>query len=198
MLVEPLGLNKLNYISSKEEGVSGNIKIPKICNQTILLLVIVLTFSFINPLGPSFSNIKKIIKLMNSEEIILTHQRQTLDYLENNSTPNDYLLMWGNEVNLNFSGGRLAPGRYVHIIPLLSEGYVSDSSVAAFIEDIDQKKPIIIDTSRTNAIVPSIFCKDCRSSAISTIVEFINANYKVIDEVGDGTWLVLEYSGPNN
>lgn len=122
----------------------------------------------------------------------------------------DYLLMWGAEVRYNFVAARTAPSRFVYQYPLYTCGYVTDAMVTEFANDIARHKPLIIDTSSTNPVVPPLSVagrrkwggqafagakEDCKQSPhMAALFAFIDAHYRIAEVIQPEGWVILQYA----
>lgn len=125
----------------------------------------------------------------------------------------DYLLMWGAEARYNFVAARTAPSRFVYQYPLYTCGYVTDAMVTEFANDIARHKPLIIDTSSTNPVVPPLTAagrrkwggqafagakEDCKPlRQMAALFAFIDTHYRVAEVIQPEGWVILQYTdGP--
>jgi len=122
-------------------------------------------------------------------------QIEVLDYLENNTSEDDYVFMWGNEVNFNFVANRRPPSRYMYIFMFFKSKYITAEMIAEFKEDILTNKPLLIDTSTTNTGITPFYCGDCPDSLVGELRQFLSDNYEletVLQENGWGVYRFIE------
>jgi hypothetical protein len=114
-----------------------------------------------------------------------------LNYVLENTQPDEYVLVWGNEVWVNYLTDRAAPSRFIYQYPLINPDYVSSEMAETFLNDIIQKKPIILDNTDSNRQVPII-----SSSAwgnypkMQEVIRYIRENYQIVDYIGVDDWRV--------
>lgn len=74
---------------------------------------------------------------------------QVRDYFLNHSfaSENPYLLVWGHDVLFYLVTQKISPTRYIYRTPLVTPGYVTESMALELLEDIESKKPLILDTA---------------------------------------------------
>ncbi len=71
----------------------------------------------------------------------------TLEYIQGNTTPDEAVLLWGNEAALNFYSRRESPTRYFYQYPLFTCGYLNAKRADQFYEDLTHAAPsLIVDT----------------------------------------------------
>jgi hypothetical protein len=58
--------------------------------------------------------------------------------------PRDYVLVWGNEVAINFLSHRDAPTKYTYQYPIFLNNYSDEGKIASFLNDLKIKPPEII------------------------------------------------------
>ena len=69
-------------------------------------------------------------------------------YIDQNTNKNDYVLMWGGQTSINFFSQRASPSRFNYLYPLYTPGYLDAQKTNEFLNDIYNKKPLlIIDTN---------------------------------------------------
>lgn len=119
------------------------------------------------------------------------------------SEDHGFLLMWGSEVMFNNTLAEDSPSKFIYQYPLLTPGYCSRSNAEEFFRAIKQKKPLIVDTSTTNILIPSLninkqspgantnYCITILESA--GLFDFIKQNYQEIGIIRPHGWKVLKY-----
>ena len=112
-----------------------------------------------------------------------------LAYIDQNSTPNDTVLMWGAETTYNFAARRASPTRFVYQTPLYNEK--NKSTTAEFLQDILSNKPRLIILRMGDKL--SDFRFAYRDNPIPGLMDEIKGLYGKSEKVGD--WTVYQYSG---
>lgn len=81
----------------------------------------------------------------------------TVSIINDRTTAEDRVLVWGAEATVNFLSGRRSPTRYVYQYPLFTRGYGQDELVDRLISDLEADPPrLVVDTSQTNTIIPPL------------------------------------------
>ena len=79
--------------------------------------------------------------------------QDTVQYILNNSSPEDKVLILGAETGLNFLSQRVSPTRFVYQYPLIQTGYSTYEQRDEFLKEVAGNQPaIIVNTIRTNSI----------------------------------------------
>jgi hypothetical protein len=74
----------------------------------------------------------------------LWYRDSIVNFIQKNSSPNDYLLHWGTVGSLNFLSGRKSPSKFFYQYALRMPGYATKEIVDSFIKDLKNNKPKII------------------------------------------------------
>lgn len=99
------------------------------------------------------------------------------------------LLIWGNETGYAALANRTLASRYLYLIPILTPGY-GQSAAGQLLADIEEKHPIIIDTSPTDPDTPSLSVQPASYAYLSELYAFIHEHYHVIGTVASKGWFV--------
>ncbi|RLD02814.1 MAG: hypothetical protein DRI32_08305 [Chloroflexi bacterium] len=111
------------------------------------------------------------------------------EYIKNHTEPDDYVLIWGNEVQCNFLTKRESPSRFVYLYPLMLGGYLSTEEIEQFRKDIENKKPLIIDaTSDDDTVFSPSSNRWEEVPRVASIVEFVLENYVSVDQIPNSNW----------
>ncbi len=87
------------------------------------------------------------VKLSSYDEMVTTHS-QAISYIQHNSVPEDYVLVWGDEPAINFLSGRESPISYFYQYPLYVKGYILEREEQEILAKLTAHPPkIIIDTN---------------------------------------------------
>lgn len=73
-------------------------------------------------------------------EIVSAHA----ELLRTGTTPQDTVLIWGANPDLNFLSRRAAPTRYAYQYPLFTPGYATSAMLEEFLTDLKENPPVII------------------------------------------------------
>ena len=113
----------------------------------------------------------------------------TLNYIQNNTDSDDYVLQIGNEAGINFFASRTSPTRFIYQKPLRWQGYVTENYVNEFLEDIIQQKPkLIIHTTPSTPM----FEFPVTNEAINQKISQVQLRYCAVQEIDN--WIIYQYS----
>lgn len=115
----------------------------------------------------------------------------TINYIRENTSDHDYILMWGAEPVINFFARRASPSRFVYHYPLYTPNYTTRDMVEEFLRDIHCNKPALIIDTLGKGIAINNF--GITSPKIDELLEFIRLNYQVKKKLG--SWVVYAYVG---
>jgi hypothetical protein len=123
-----------------------------------------------------------------------------VEYVEEHTAPGSYLLIWGAEAKYNFLTGRPSPTRYAYQSPVFTTGYLRDDMIQELLNDIQEKKPLIIDASQRNRKVPPLEIDQRISwsnpdivARASPILKYIDEHYEQVATIGNQNWPVMVY-----
>lgn len=110
-----------------------------------------------------------------------------VDFIENNTSADDYVLMWGAEASYNFASMRPSPTRYVYQTPLYN---IKDKgAVFEFLNAILEKKPQLIILKSDEKLSERRFAY--RDTEIEDLMGKIKAMYA--EKTSPDGWLVYQY-----
>lgn len=136
-----------------------------------------------------------------------------IDAVKRHLNDGDYLLMWGAEASINYFTGEASPTRYVYQYPFYTCGYSSAEMIDEFLDDIARDKPLIVDTSSMNEVIPPLDGKERKAwkyipkagyaaepcpmnPKMKDVFEYIDRNYELVDSVGQPAWKIYGYKSP--
>ncbi|OGO22680.1 MAG: hypothetical protein A2Y54_01475 [Chloroflexi bacterium RBG_16_51_16] len=74
-----------------------------------------------------------------------------VDYVTVNTEPGENVLVWGNDVWINYLADRQSPTRYIYQYPLFMPGYTHGKKVSEFLEDMRTDPPnLIVSTQKVD------------------------------------------------
>ncbi len=123
----------------------------------------------------SSSKVKSDIKIVN--------------YIQNNTNENDYVLMWGANSAVNFAVRRRSPSRFVYQTPLYNSK--AKEPVIEFLTDVSKNKPKLIILPSTDKL--SDFRFGYRGSPVSGLMDKIKSNYQKTGNINN--WIIYQYIG---
>lgn len=119
-----------------------------------------------------------------------------LIYLDENVPANEPLLVWGNQVALNWLTGRDAPSRFVYQQPFFQPGYVTEKLVSEYIEDLRAHPGVIIDATTSGVPFPPLTeVAEKLPAIVRPLYQYIQLNYVQVATLGRTGWTVYRYSG---
>jgi len=118
------------------------------------------------------------------------HQ-QAVQFLQDNTAGDDFVLIVGAESAVNFAAHRVSPTRFVYQYPLLRPNYADEAKLLEFYEDILEKKPKYIIATRTEDWPVSIGAK--RYDSVRVAASELASHYHLREIMID--WLVWEHTG---
>jgi 4-amino-4-deoxy-L-arabinose transferase-like glycosyltransferase len=128
-------------------------------------------------------------------EVVIGYQspynRAVIRYVTNNTTPGDYVLVWGAEATVNFFSLRRSPTSFVYQFPLYKQGYVNQQMVEGYLRDIIDNRPELIIDSQ-NPETPFLDLP-VHSPEIDADIAYLASSYQFIKQIS--TWNIYEYAG---
>lgn len=117
-------------------------------------------------------------------------QHSIVSEIEQNTNPEDTVLLWGAEASINYFSHRQSPTRFVYQYPLYTQGYADEQMIIEFLDDLIYKRPRwIIDTH--NPITP-LYEFPVQSYAIQQKIAYLRCHYHIVSEIQN--WTVYEYT----
>lgn len=117
-----------------------------------------------------------------------TEPSQLAVYLQDTTSSEDFVLLWGANASNNFLAQRRSPTRFVYQYPLYAAGYTKAEMVEEFLEDILRTRPLIVDTM--NPKTP-MYQFPVTSEKIRTAIAFLQTHY-CLEKQTDG-WIIYKY-----
>ena len=125
----------------------------------------------------------------------------TTRYIKDHTAPEDFVLLWGTKVNINFLANRAAPTRYAHQKPLFQPGYAGRAVSEEFLRDLQTRPPALIINTRQKTF--PVFAGGpngpCRPDVLpipegmDAVYEHICANYRLETTLTGEGWDVYRY-----
>jgi hypothetical protein len=112
-------------------------------------------------------------------------------YIQNNTSPQDTVLMWGAETSYNFVTRRASPTRFVYQYALY-KGYGGKSYATEFLNDILTNRPRLIILSKGDKL--SDFRFGYRDNQVGGLMDQVKGLYSPTVQIGD-EWQVYTYTG---
>jgi len=161
-----------------------------------LLYVINSNFSYSNLSYSFIALIFYLFLIVNVFLITAPAQSQwvaTAEYIKDNTTENDRILVWGAQSEIYLYSNRSAPTRFFYQYPLITNHYTSNILITEFIDDVIRNKPIfIVDTH--NSRLPPLDKYERqqwnppqgryidRSNNFESFFQFVDTHYRLVTE----------------
>lgn len=137
-----------------------------------------------------------------------------VEAIGDSSDGEQYLLMWGAAAYFNFVTGMKSPTRFFHQLPLYLCAYTTDDMIGEFLDDIKQRKPLIVDTSATDIYLPPLdrderkkwqyidFTEKKNENCtmrpkMEDVFDYIGTNYKLVSTTEPYGWKIYKFEGGN-
>ena len=127
----------------------------------------------------------------------------TVEFIRQNTGPQDTVLLWGTQTVVYFLAERGAPTRFVHQIPLFNQRYATGEIIGEFLADLEQRAPALIIDTRLDSM-PLPYSPDGAArcgqtdrpipAGMEQVYSFICANYERVTEIGPDSWIVYRYN----
>ena len=121
-----------------------------------------------------------------------------------------YLLIWGTDSYFNFVTKMKSPTRYFHQLPFYVCAYRTDKMIEEFLDDIIQKKPLIVDMSPNTPFVLPLDKNERKkwkyveftdkknesctmSPKMEEVLEYIDSRYKLVDTIEVNKWRIYQF-----
>ena len=113
-----------------------------------------------------------------------------VNYVADQTKPGDKVLVWGNDLWINFGAVREAPTRYGYQYPLFMKGYADTEKVAEFLADLQNDPPKLIvepvvDTSEILPLNIGLSRSVEMPDGMDAVFGFIKQNYCVKAKIHD-------------
>jgi hypothetical protein len=155
--------------------------VPRLAGMVLLVVMVV---SLCSVFGADYKEIGSgVVQPSEDSELIA--------YLQNNTSPQDTVLMWGAETSYNFVARRASPTRFVYQYPLYN-GYGGKVYLSEFLNDILVNKPRLIVLAKNDKLSDFRFPR--RDNQIGGLMEQVKSLYPPTAEIG-GQWQVYTYIG---
>ena len=105
----------------------------------LLSFVVVFCFSIFNPHFMRVANY-----MLRDRKSGVDASNVIVRYVKENSSQADAVLVWGNDVWINFLSGRRSPTKYMYQYPLFLSGYSDANKVNSFVADLKRDPPKLV------------------------------------------------------
>jgi hypothetical protein len=127
--------------------------------------------------------------------VSLSHNRyeSVLNYVFKNVPADQSLLVWGNQVTINWLTNRNAPTRFAYQTPLFLEGYTTSEKIAELISALEANPGAIIDT---RAFIPPLDTSlDELPAEFHPLYSYLQNNYVYAGTFKPSEWDLYLYHG---
>ena len=113
-----------------------------------------------------------------------------INYIQNSTLPNDYVLLWGAETSVNYLSLRRSPSRFVYQYPLYIRNYTDRQMIEEFLGDVIRNQPkLIIDTG--NPETP-LYDFPIKTESVQADIVYLRSHYQ--RTASFGSWIIYKYS----
>jgi len=119
--------------------------------------------------------------------------------------PGETVLVWGNNVWINFLADRASPTKYSYQFPLFMPGYATENRVLGFLADLQSAPPVLIvepqtDTAEMLPLNPELRVAATQAQVgipqgMPLVFEYVNENYCIVKKFHDTIIYRLKSSG---
>jgi hypothetical protein len=133
----------------------------------------------------------------------LEPEKALIEFIRDTTDSDDMVLVWGNEVWINFLTGRKSPTKYAYQYPLFMPGYTNGEMVASFLQELMICPPVyviepLVDTDEISPLdqqrrilkmghVPPL------PVGMDEVFEYFQENYEFIRDFNDV--IIYEWNG---
>jgi len=135
----------------------------------------------------------------------LEAQTAVVQYIEDVTEPGETVLVWGNNVWINFLADRASPTKYSYQFPLFMPGYATENRVLGFLADLQSAPPVLIvepqtDTAEMLPLNPELRVAATQAQVgipqgMPLVFEYVNENYCIVKKFHDTIIYRLKSSG---
>jgi len=163
-------------------------KMDRLSSSVLILVALVVLIVWNVPTLNKYSTIAK--RILFDGNVGLEKESVIVNYVADQTEPGDKVLVWGNDLWINFDSGREAPTRYGYQYPLFMTGYTDREKVAEFLADLQNDPPKLIvepvvDTSEILPLNVGLSRSIETPDGMDAVFGFIKQNYCVKAEFRD-------------
>lgn len=182
----------MSFVNSKWE--------TKLTSQSILKassLAIILLFFFFTS-----SSIFTYVRIFNEIKHTQNFERESalIEFIKNTTKPENKVLVWGNDVWINFLSKRESPSKYTYQYSLFLPKYTNLQKVETFLNDIKTCPPIYIIEPVVNTDEISPFKIERRfpnlPDGVQVVFEYFEENYSYLREFNEV--IIYKWNGKQN
>jgi hypothetical protein len=127
---------------------------------------------------------------------------ETVEYIRNSTSEDDYILVWGAETTVYYLAERESPTRFLYQYPLYVQyGYQSEELIEEFMHDLATHNPVlIIDTAGMNNNVIPIDAelrqqRELSDEQLDGVFEHFASHYQLVEtiDVEQGQWHIYQH-----
>ncbi len=174
----------------------------------VLALFTAFTFSILVPMGSTWKipNMVKYALALGAAGVLawfsfdgymntlyayrkLYDNKNMINYIKDNTTPSERVLLWGAETSMNYFTERKSPTRFTYQYPLLQKGYVREEFIIEFLDDVIKNQPQLI--IMTDTPTP-MYEFPIHTEVLATRIAYLQSHYCIVQEID--TWTIYKYS----
>ncbi len=149
-------------------------------------------------LPPMLDFVDTVVNTHNMPPVDLTNSRfgGVLQYIAENTKPNDEVLFWGKLLAVNWLSDRDIGSNYIFQDHFFTPGYASPEMIQGYIDDIEAAKPLIIDSTVNRDYYPPIeTAVDELPEVVQPLYDYLQSHYVFVEELNRYGWWVYQYEG---
>jgi hypothetical protein len=119
-----------------------------------------------------------------------------VQYLAENSSPDEDLLFWGKLLAINWLSGRDVPSRHIFQDHFFTPGYATPKMIQEYIDDIEASHPLIIDSTVNRDSYPEIGTPlEELPEVVRPLYDYVQTHYVFVEQMNRYGWFVYRYAG---
>lgn len=118
-----------------------------------------------------------------------TRNKPVIEYIQENTSPGDQVLVWGAETSINFFSQRGSPSRFAYQSPLQQESYTDETLVEQFYDEVLKNQPkLIIDTDTRDPL----YRFPITTETVEEKIADLEAHYCLVRQID--AWKIYKYT----
>ena len=165
----------------------------KISPAIVLTITLAYLFTVNIPVLEGYARLGNRFLFHNNES--LEAQNAIVKYVNDVTQPGDTVLVWGNDVWINFLTDRASPAKYSYQFPLFMPGYTTEEKVLDFLAVLQFAPPVLIVESPTDTAEMLPLNTELRTAAgqaqvnmpegMQQVFKFVDENYCIARKLND-------------
>ena len=137
-------------------------------------------------------------KMLYFDDIAVCNDEITSDLvheIDRLTSPNDSVLLIGNETAINYMAQRKSPTKYVYQIPLYQKGYSNPLIINDFLNDVLENRPLLLISAEKSSTLQLHF--PFETDEINNEIILIQSRYQYFENIGDWSIYILKEQPAN-